>query len=293
MKKIFLVMLMGILFSSVTYGDLEKNIRIEEKIHVSNEVESEDNGELFIYKMLYDELKTDYNNLASTIYWAIGTIFTLGLAIVGGNYYLNKKVYDADYKLLKHEVVNEVIDKNEELKKELLESIENKLIAIESNYKNNFEKNLELYDERFIQYKENIEFLKNEIDVNFNKVELDLKEQSNNLLEKIYQTEKKSYENHIEALIMIDVAEAASWKDKSLNGNVIHAYVRAILKAVDNNISSRIELNLNEVVKTLHKMKTMNTWVNKDLTEMINKLPDEYEMYSTSIKKLMSDIAVE
>lgn len=101
MKKIIIViaLIVSIIPVYVLANDScvsETDVKLtSDKVSIDNEVE--------FYRELYEKALNEKDQIANTIYWAIGAIFTLSLFIIGGNLYLNLKVYKSDYEKLQSE----------------------------------------------------------------------------------------------------------------------------------------------------------------------------------------------
>lgn len=215
---------------------------VEEKIQAGGDVEFA--NENTIYKILYQNLSEDYDRLAATIYWAIGTIATVMLVIIGSGVYLNVKIYKAEFKLLENELKADIKENAITSQKKIEEAYESRIMK----------SNKELQD-KLSKYEA---LFKGEI-----------QNATKKLRQKIIQVESDLYRHRVQVCDVIPTR--------------IRYLIQAVEVVFDNGDEHLVTYNLGDLIKILDDNKGHDTYDRNLLIELAKKISGKYETHSKDI----------
>lgn len=276
------------MFSISSYPQQDSLVSDLKKIEVSN-IEGNDIAE--IYKLLYENTKEANVRILSTIYWALGGIITVILAIIGSSVFFNFRFNKVEVE----NISNRALTKIEEAKNRYANEIEEKLnefiLSTKNSIKNNENELATTYKELLKSYSENFN---SQIKTNKESTEEKLKN-----IEKSISTNDQLNDERIKVLksdfdytiktqeIRIFHNEAELWNVREVYANALRYYIKECSVGLEIDYDWLIELRSKKICETIESMDSLDDGLRKELNEFLDKIPEEYdEEKSAIIKKL-------
>ncbi len=278
---------------SLSKTKLENNLQQKTKVTESTNID---------YKLLYENQKDYHKDLLSTVFWALGSILVVVLAIIGSNLYLNfrfnKKQYDnlvSEYEIkindlekILNEKVDQKIKKNQDESKadfsdykvELTNSQGEKINEIYNGFKERLDSFSENLKEQILSVKDRHENLNKLVDKNAEniKVKLDLLENS---FGKNLETESMKLK------IDISEIEAEMWKSKGIFLNALFVYLDQSVYSIKVDWLWNLKYALRNIIEMLNKVKIVEERHYKLFDKLMPSIPDEYADNKSKIIELL------
>lgn len=272
MRNLFLIMSIALLsMTSLAQKVDNSKIKINQNVKTDS-VHSELKTENGTYKILYEDIKKNNQELTDSFQWSIGSILLIIIAIFGGSIYYN-------FRFNKNELSNlmqKVNLKIQEIKNDLLKEQENDIKRLESNIN---EKTKELSDSfKFLQ-DNTIQRLLNEIKDFKSKIENNLNEQQERTVNKIEMLQS-DFSKNIDELSKNYQNQLFSFNENYKQQiNTLNINVNKQVDTVNENTNKLIN-SLTEVLNI--KVQTINNDISK-INDSLKDKDDKFKQLADSV----------
>ena len=261
----------------------------------------EKNYENINFEALYDSQKAFTSSILSTVYFALSSILIVILAIIGSNIYFNFKFNKKKYDELEKDLINNIdikiidFEKNVDIK---IDKIKENIIKENNDSKKEL---IETYNERLDSYstnlKEQISTLKERIenDGEANKINYE------NLL-KIISDKTSELTEIFKDLLHYDSTrleirslelEAEIWKSQGILSITLDNYIEQAQKAISIKWFWHMKYSLPKIIELLNDMKEIDRYTQRHMDELLVSIPEEYAEQKVKIEKLYKVLRTE
>jgi len=275
-KKSFFAILIFILLC-LTY-----NHTIFANTPVDSELTKED-----YYKLLYENTKDSNEMILNTVYWSIGSLFTILLVLVGGNVIVNYRLNEKKVEAIRREVINEInnlkIESSKTASEFMTVSLENIKARLDADVRDINKTITEQTQSLYQATIKNIESVSKNMDATLKenevKVEKTLTQLKRMIDENSARDHKKENESRLRLLeIQGEIDLLQGHPTNALNKFLEHA-----------KLSLELGRSLDYPVKTLLDTIEKCTWIwptfLPNLIKFCDMLPSEYALQVEKIKE--------
>lgn len=234
------------------------------------------------------KLSKEYNDkILSTVYWALGGIFTFLIGLVGVNiffrYRFNKKEienlvqkHSSDIQKIKNDHMNMIKEKFEKFSEETKRELE------------------ELNRQNLSDYKENLKVYKQSTDQRIKSLNKSVDDNRDVYTSKLDNL-RENFEAKVDKISLdINQHSARIWEAQGMPQIALRNYIDLAVEAFEKDDSTRLFLTLYDIQDTLEKVEYIYAKSKTKLEELLNKIPaDTNQGAVTDIKSILKEIDIE
>ncbi|MEW2919965.1 hypothetical protein AB1A65_00755 [Muricauda sp. ANG21] len=284
MKNFCLTILLALVFS-VSFAQKDSLVINEE---VLDPIQT---SEIRAYQLLYENSNEINNKILSTIYWSLGGIFTVVLAIIGSTIFFNFRFNKKEIENITTDAIRQIDIAKNTFSNQIEEKLNNFIIETqkslnieEQNLTNTYKELLKSYSDNLeSQIKANKEFFSEKIIQIENKIEFNLQstvektnELNNSLIKRIKEKEIKSLNN-----------EAELWKLRGVPSNALRCHIKECSLGFDVGFFWLFEMRLDRICAEIDKIDELDKYLKEEIDDFMLRIPSSLNAEKSELSKAL------